>query len=199
MQLFLTDRKPALVNAWRELFSGESDVTPTDADILSLDCDAIVSPANSFGFMDGGLDGLLSEYFGWHVQERVQTIIKSRPLGELLIGEAIVVPTDHAKIPWLIAAPTMRVPMRVRQSVNAYLALKAILVAAMQHKDVIPIRSIAIPGLATGIGKLAPETAAKQMFAAYREIVKGQRHWPDSFGEAQRQHIRLNTDVNISE
>lgn len=188
-----------MVNAWRELFAGEPDVTPTDADILSLDCDAIVSPANSFGFMDGGLDGLLSEYFGWHVQERVQAIIKSRPLGELLIGEAIIVPTDNDKIPWVIAAPTMRVPMRVRQSVNAYLAMKAILIAAMRHEDVIPIRSIAIPGLATGIGKLAPETAAKQMFAAYQEILQGQRHWPGSFSDAQRQHIRLNPDVNISE
>ena len=33
---------------------------------------AVVSPANSFGFMDGGLDYKLSERFGWALQERLQ-------------------------------------------------------------------------------------------------------------------------------
>ena len=29
--------------------------------------DAIVSPANSFGFMDGGIDYCYSEHFGWQM------------------------------------------------------------------------------------------------------------------------------------
>ena len=29
--------------------------------------DAIVSPANSFGFMDGGIDYAYSDHFGWHM------------------------------------------------------------------------------------------------------------------------------------
>jgi O-acetyl-ADP-ribose deacetylase (regulator of RNase III) len=199
MRIILSGRKPELVGAWREAFANEPDVVVTPGDILAVDCDAIVSPANSFGFMDGGLDLLLSDFFGWHVQERVQALIRARPMGELLVGEAIIVPTDHPKIPWLISAPTMRVPMVVRQSVSAYLAMKALLNAAKAHSDVIPIRSVAIPGLGTGIGKITPSNAARQMYAAYKEIIHGPAKHPSSFGEAQQTHIRLNPDANLSE
>jgi len=48
-----------------------------------------------------------------------------RPLGELLVGEALVVETENELVPWIISAPTMRVPMRLRQTVNPYLAMKA--------------------------------------------------------------------------
>ncbi|HVU15278.1 MAG TPA: macro domain-containing protein [Candidatus Didemnitutus sp.] len=199
MRIILSDRKAPLLEAWREIFANEDAVQITDLDIRSVDCDAIVSPANSFGFMDGGLDHLLSDFFGWHVQERVQAAIRTRPMRELLVGEAIVVPTDHAGIPWLIAAPTMRVPMVVRKSVNAYLAMKAILLAATAHQHEIPIRTVAVPGLATGIGRIEAKTAARQMYAAYAEVVQDKSAYPGSFGDAQRMYIRLNPDANLSE
>ena len=31
------------------------------------EADAIVSPANSFGFMDGGIDMVYSRHFGWQM------------------------------------------------------------------------------------------------------------------------------------
>jgi len=105
-------------------------------DICIAECNAVVSPANSFGFMDGGLDRALSERFGWQLQERLQKIIAKRPLGELLVGEALTVDTGNRSISWLICAPTMRVPMKLRQSINAYLAMKAILVAVSSHSQV---------------------------------------------------------------
>jgi hypothetical protein len=39
-------------------------------DILTRTADAILSPANSFGFMDGGIDLLYSNFFGWELQDR---------------------------------------------------------------------------------------------------------------------------------
>ena len=89
-------------------FAKANDVTVTEEDIFELGADALVSPANSFGFMDGGIDHQISERLGWHIQDLVQKAIRARPLGELLVGEAIVVPTGDAQTPWLIAAPTMR-------------------------------------------------------------------------------------------
>ena len=89
--------------------------------------------------------------------------------------------------------------MVVRQSVNAYLAMKAILIAARAHTDAIPIRSVAIPGLATGIGRIQPRIAARQMYAAYAKIARGEDRYPSSFGDAQRMFIRLNPDANLSE
>src|SRR4029453_10618630 len=133
MKYFLCYRDESLGDAWRHYFSGRPDVEIVAGDICRLACDAIVSPANSFGFMDGGLDHQISEHFGWDLQERVQKAIQGRPLRELLIGEAMIIPTENARTPWLVVAPTMRVPMRIRTSINAYLAMKAILLAVREH------------------------------------------------------------------
>jgi O-acetyl-ADP-ribose deacetylase (regulator of RNase III) len=192
MKLILCYQDESLGDAWRYAFQDIADVEVVAGDICQLPCDAIVSPANSFGFMDGGLDRLLSERFGWDLEKRVQEAIQSRPLGELLVGEAIVVPTHDDKTPWLICAPTMRVPMRIRTSVNAYLAMKAILATVMSHLGTTPIETIAVPGLGTGVGQLAPALAAGQMAQAYREMVMRQRKYPANFAEAQRMHLNLN-------
>jgi O-acetyl-ADP-ribose deacetylase (regulator of RNase III) len=179
---------------WHRLFDGQPDVAIRRVDICCITVDAIVSPANSFGFMDGGLDNALSERFGWAVQSSLQQAIAARPLRELLVGEAVIVPTGDREVPWLISAPTMRVPMQLRQSVNAYLAMKAVLTSAMRHSGVPPIRSVAIPGLGTGCGALAPKTAATQMWTAYREVVLGEWQYPVDFGEAQGAHVQLNPE-----
>ena len=77
--------------------------------------------------MDGSLDLLISEYFGWHVQERLQELIRDKYHGYLLVGAAEIVPTDYAKTPYVISAPTMRVPMILDESVNVYLATRSIM------------------------------------------------------------------------
>ncbi len=192
MNIILCYHDEPLGDAWRHFFGDLPGVEIVNADICVLDCDAIVSPANSFGFMDGGLDRALSERFGWNLEQRVQQEIQNRPLRELLVGEAIIVPTGDARTPWLISAPTMRVPMHIRSSVNAYLAMKGILAAAKLHQGVPGITKIAVPGLGTGIGKLAPELAATQMAQAYREVILGEHAYPRNFAEAQKMHLSLN-------
>ena len=142
--------------------------------------------------MDGGLDYYLSQRFGWDLQKRLQREISSRPMKELLVGEALIIATDDPDVPWLISAPTMRVPMLLHGSVNAYLAMKAILVAAMTHKDEPAINTVAIPGLGTGTGGLGAETAAIQMFVAYLEVIYGRLPYPRSLREAIRFHKELN-------
>lgn len=192
--LLVCENDEILGEQWRHFFGGQTNVEVLQGDICRVSADAIVSPANSFGFMDGGLDHALSVRFGWGLQERLQRAITSRPLKELLVGEAMVLPTGDPAIPWLISAPTMRVPMRLRQSVNAYLAMKAILVAALGHVAPSPIRSVAIPGLGTGCGGLDRETAALQMWMAYREVVLNECRYPEDFGEAQKMHLQLNVN-----
>ncbi|WP_035610042.1 macro domain-containing protein [Haloferula sp. BvORR071] len=192
MKITLCDRQDRLIDAWRHAFEGLPGVAIASSDICHLPCDAIVSPANSFGFMDGGLDHMLSDRFGWDLQTRVQKAIQARPLRELLVGEAMVIPTEDVRVPWLICAPTMRVPMRITTSVNAYLAMKAILIAAKSHCEEIAIEHVAVPGLGTGVGHLAPEVSAAQMAKAYREVMLDEHRYPGSFNEAQRMHCELN-------
>src|SRR5215213_8123562 len=120
MKIILSAVEPELADAW-ERFCGEFDFVEVHrGSILDLSCDAVVSPANSFGFMDGGIDMLYSQRFGWQVQERLQHLIANRHHGELLVGAAEIVETDNPRIPWLIAAPTMRVPMILTNTINPY-------------------------------------------------------------------------------
>lgn len=193
MQIYLIYRDDALGDAWRSHFDDQPVVKTVNGDITTSTCDAIVSPANSFGFMDGGLDLALSERFGWDLQTSLQKRILQLPEQEILVGKAIVIETNDSVVPWLIVAPTMRVPMsfNIATSVNAYLAMKAILIAAQRHPS---INSVAIPGLCTGVGRMPPRTAAKQMFVAYDEIVGGNRTAFADFGEAQKHQAELNPD-----
>lgn len=186
-----------LGEAWHRCFDGQPNVEIRKGDICQVQADAIVSPANSFGFMDGGLDTVLSERFGWELQEKLQRMIAARPLKERLVGEALVIATEDATVPWLISAPTMRVPMRLRQSVNAYLAMKAILLAAVAHSASPVIHTVAIPGLGTGCGGLDAQTAAVQMWTAFREVVLDEGSYPPDFDAAQKSHLSLNDEIMI--
>ncbi len=152
MKIKLVYRDEDLGVAWKKCFSYHNTVSIIEGDICNIECDAIISPANSFGFMDGGLDYALSEKFGWDLQKRLQKIIGKRPVQELLVGEALIISTGSKDIPWLISAPTMRVPMQVKRSINPYLAMKAILSEVLLHKELPEIETIAVPGLGTGVG-----------------------------------------------
>lgn len=110
MKIFFADRKSPLCDFWRKDFEN-TDVVSHEGDIFDLKVDAIVSPANGFGFLDGGFDYHLSEKFGWHIQEKLIKLIHDRPMGELLVGEALIVETGNEDTPWLVVAPTMRVPV----------------------------------------------------------------------------------------
>jgi O-acetyl-ADP-ribose deacetylase (regulator of RNase III) len=196
MRILLVYRDADLGNAWKQEFADISGVEIVAGDITDIDCDAIVSPANSFGFMDGGLDLDLSDRFGWDLQDRLQGLIRDLPERELLIGKALALATNDNRVPWLIAAPTMRVPMsfQIATSINVYLAMKAILLVATSHPD---ISSVAIPGLCTGVGRMSYSIAAAQMRTAFVELASGGRKRIPDFGEAQRHQLELNSNGMI--
>jgi O-acetyl-ADP-ribose deacetylase (regulator of RNase III) len=95
----LRARDEESIQAWEKFFGHIPEVKPSLGDILEFPADAIVSPANSFGFMDGGIDRLYSEYFGWHVQDRLRALLRDDYDGELPIGLAVIIETDHPDIP----------------------------------------------------------------------------------------------------
>lgn len=197
MRVVLVDLKPALVACWKKTCADLPEVSVQQSSIFEVECDALISPANSFGFMDGGLDLAISRFFGWHVQERLQERIRSRHAGELLVGQAELIATDHAQIPWVIAAPTMRVPLVLGPSMNPYLALRAVLLLVQRDRlddgravsDV--VRTIAVPGLGTGVGGVPAGICARQMRAAIGDVLHGETPFPDSWGSAKERHEKL--------
>ena len=170
-KILLIDRAKVLVDCWKEQFSDCPAVEAIAGDFFQRPADAIVSPANSFGIMDGGLDLALRDQLGFSVQWKIQELIVARYHGELPVGCAEVIATEHPRWRYMVAAPTMRIPEPIPFSINAYLAFRAILVAAENFNRRLgkrEIDSLVCCGLGTGIGKVSPNRCAGQMRAAYQ-------------------------------
>jgi len=168
MHITLLDTNPNIRDAWSEYFPGMENISISGEDFRDMKADAIVSPANSFGFMDGGIDLAYSLHFGWEVQTRLQNSIASfnEDIVELFVGQALCIETVNNSIPHLIFAPTMRVPQVINDSVDVYLATRAALLLTKR----LGFKSIIIPGMGTGVGQVNPNVAAKRMRMAYDEV-----------------------------
>ena len=181
LKIFLSAIEKELYTAWKAFCGDLPNVEIYHGSILDLSVDAVVSPANSYGFMDGGIDLLYSHRLGWHVQERLQKLIQKKHHGELLVGQAEIVETDVQQIPFVISAPTMRVPMILKDTINPYLAARAVFLLIKygtffdgNYKSE-PInkfvQSVAFSGLATGVGRVGFNTCARQMQKAIEDFV----------------------------
>jgi len=204
--IHLRDLGQPLVDAWThafagvesvttscgDIFSSEPGVVPTDAPI-DIQADAIVSPANSYGFMDGGIDAVYTYEFGEGLQRRLQEVLAADYHGELPVGQAVIIPTDHDVIPWCISAPTMRIPGGVSETVNAYLAFRAAARAVLAHNaSGLPrIRTVLCPGLATAIGRMPVQRCARQMRAAWDQVFGESRPFPRSLAAAAQHEANL--------
>lgn len=131
--------------------------------------DCLVSPANSFGMMDGGMDAAIIRFFGHSLMTKVQQYILREFLGEQPVGTSFIVETGHSKHPFLAHTPTMRVPMSIAGTDIPYVAMWAMLLAVRRHNQSSDrkIDSVACPGLGTGIGRVPYHEAARQMALAY--------------------------------
>jgi O-acetyl-ADP-ribose deacetylase (regulator of RNase III) len=193
-QLLLVDPNPTLCVALKSAFSGLPNVTIVAGyfeELPSFDC--MVSAANSFGLMDGGVDAAITNFFGDQLQNRVQQRILDEYLGEQPVGTSIIVPTNHPKHPYIAHTPTMRVPMTISDTDNVYTAMWAMLLAVRQHNRISdkPIQILACPGLGTATGRMPFDEAARQMALAYANFlnpparitwdVAGERHFHIAF------------------
>ncbi|MCO7225946.1 macro domain-containing protein [Pleionea sp. CnH1-48] len=147
--------------------------------------------------MDGGLDLKYSQHFGWELESKVRYRLEKEYYGEIPVGNAIIIETDNSQIPFLISAPTMRVPSDVSNTVNAYLAFKAILQSVKQHNQMSgrKIQSILCPGLGTGEGKMPAELCAKQMYLAYQTVIGGNILKTGGLAGAVNHHLELLGEV----
>ena len=131
-----------------------------------------VSPANSFGFMDGGVDKIYSRRMFRDVEDRVKNVItklgRKSKLGRdyLPVGSAIIVPADNSGQKFMISAPTMLFPQDVTGTNNAYYAFLAVL-HVISTCPLASYADIVIPGLCTGYGNISYEESAKQIYKAY--------------------------------
>ena len=194
MKIYLCAREDDLFNAWKLHCDHHDFVTVTRQDIMSIDAEAIVSPANSFGFMTGGIDLHYRNYLGQSIEDDLRKNINLEFDCELVVGRATSVevfnPPQLVKYKYVIAAPTMRVPENVSHTINAFLAAKAALIEAQK----LGVCSIVFPGLGTGTGGMLPGDCAKQVNAAINYVLVDKKIYggPKSLYEEQaymRKHI----------
>ena len=68
------------------MFRGYPEVTVERGDFFERHADAMVSPGNSFGVMDGGLDAAIRDVLGRSIEVAVRKRLVERHHGELHVG-----------------------------------------------------------------------------------------------------------------
>lgn len=192
MRLILVDRGKEFTDVLRWQFRSHPEVQIVCGrfeDLPSYDC--VITAGNSFGLMDAGMDLAVVRFFGRPIMERIQKQILEDYLGEQPVGTCIIVPTDHARHPFVAHAPTMRVPMNIQGTDHVYLAMWAAFTAVHRHNrsGARKIDCLACPGLGTGTGGMDSLEAALQMCLAYEHFLK-----PPPFinpAVAQQRHERI--------
>jgi O-acetyl-ADP-ribose deacetylase (regulator of RNase III) len=188
MKIFIRDTDTAAIAAIKAgLGNDTSEISVMVGSIVDIEVSAVVSPGNSFGFLDDGVDLLYSDLFGRDLQARLQDRISHRSIGELLVGEALMVETAHPKIPFLISAPTTRVSNDVNDPVKIMLGCRAAVLMAIKEN----LASIAFPGIGSGSAAVTPARAARSMLAGIHKGIAGRAPFPLSRQEIAREQVVL--------
>lgn len=122
-------------------------------DITKVQADAIVNPANSFGWMGGGSAAAIKNAGGRVIEDE---IVNKAPLE---IGKAVA--TRAGKLPYkaVIHAPTMISPTEQAEIYNVEMSVRG----ALHLADDLKFKVIAMPGMGTGIGAFPKDAAASIM------------------------------------
>ncbi|NOZ23892.1 MAG: macro domain-containing protein [Planctomycetes bacterium] len=129
-----------------------------EGSILDLGVDAIVNPANSAGRMGGGVAKVIKKAGGREIEK------EAMDKAPIAVGEAVLTTGGTLKARHVIHAPTMVKPAE-RTNVQK---VRAATDAALKCADEAGLKSIAFPGMGTGVGRVKPEDAAQCMVEAIR-------------------------------
>ena len=120
-------------------------------DLTQISCDAIVNPANSFGYMGGGVAGAIKRIGGIEIENEA---VSKAPIP---VGTAVETTAGKLSCKYVIHAPTMKQPAMRIDKENVKLATQA----AMKLGVKLNLKTIAIPGMGTGVGRVPVEDAAQ--------------------------------------
>ena len=129
-------------------------------DLTQTKCDAIVNPANSFGFMGGGVAGVIKRVGGIEIEKEA---VSKAPIA---VGKAVATTAGILPCKFVIHAPTMKQPAMRIGIENVKLAIHA----ALKLGAELNLKSIAIPGMGTGVGGVPIDDAAEVMVSIAKEF-----------------------------
>ena len=136
------------------------DIICLQGSLLDVEAQAIVNAANSHGLMGGGVAGIIRRAAGSQVED------EAREQAPIPVGQAVLTSGGRTRFEGIIHAPTMPEPAMRIPVENVKLATRA----ALQLADAQGFVSLAIPGMGTGVGRVAPEDAAQGMVEEIRQF-----------------------------
>jgi len=131
-----------------------------NSSIVTEDVDAIVNPANSGGYMGGGVAGALKKMGGEEIENEA---ISEAPIN---IGVAVLTISGDLTCGYIIHAPTMENPSEKTDTHK----IKCAVEAALELADAKEFIRIAMPGMGTGVGMVNEEESAEIMIKTIKEF-----------------------------
>ena len=172
--LWLIHPEKEMCDAFRERFSELPKTKVIQSSYEELPPhDCFATAANSFGIMNAGIDAAVIRVFGVELMKQIQFRIMDEYLGEQLVGTAFIHATEKKEYPFLVHAPTMRVPGSIDGKDNIYRATWATLLTVNQHNltSEHKIETLVFPAFGTGFGGVPYSEAARQMAVAYKNYL----------------------------
>ncbi|KAI6017964.1 hypothetical protein PISMIDRAFT_104116 [Pisolithus microcarpus 441] len=189
------DTQASLITEWQLAFA--QHLQPNDLERFSflerrldrlkeaqVTFDCVVSPANSYGIMDGGFDYYLSVAFSprkdvYALTRLVQAAIRDRYYGFAPPGSCILVPglwPNDFSCKVIAVCPTMRYPEELKWHKDiVYNTMWSLLVQLetwnKNADDEKKIKKVLMTGLGTGVGKISPAVCARQMALAVKHFL----------------------------
>jgi O-acetyl-ADP-ribose deacetylase (regulator of RNase III) len=169
MKIYLLSINKGIVKCWEEFFHNEPNVSVVCSDFAEFmrttHVDCVVSPANSFGLMDGGYDAAITKWFGEQLQQRVQQYIIDKLHGEQITGTSFIIDSGKGN-QYIIHTPSMRTPQKIREPLIIYNCMRSCLITAHENN----IKSIVIPAFGALTGGVPANIVAELMYKAYMQI-----------------------------
>lgn len=170
MEIILCDNNKNIVYEWKRVFSNHESVKCILGDYcqtaVNENVDALVSPANSFGIMDGGLDLYIQKFYlknNINIQDLVQEEIRRIFYGIQTVGSSMFVDNDFIN---LIHTPTMKVPGQINDLNVIYFATRNTIICARKNG----VKKILIPAFGAGIGNIKHSIVARIMEDAFESL-----------------------------
>jgi len=162
---------------------GNVRIVVVTGDITKQKVEAIVNPANSFMVMGGGVAGAIKRAGGREIEEEA---VKGAPVK---IGGALATKAGRLDADYVIHAPTMdRLAMRIGvRTIRSYVIhaptmdrpamrigvrnIRSATKGALECAEKLGVRSIAFPGMGTGVGGVKFNEAAVAMLEEVKKHI----------------------------
>ncbi len=134
------------------------EIVLQEGDITQVRADAVVNPANSRGEMGGGVAGALRKVGGPAIEQ------EAKSKAPIPVGEAIFTTAGTLPYKGIIHAPTMEEPAERTTAEKVRKAVQAAVICADSYE----VKTLAMPGMGSGIGGLSPISCADVMIETLR-------------------------------